>query len=585
MHRFIVPLKFVFVLAALLSLARMEAQDNFSRGPQINDSFNFGQGGVGGRSNVINGPRAPAFFRPRNGGNSNWLQSVTQGSAVFDNGTVLAGIGADAGFGTLGVSLFNRLNADFQTGSSWLDGWKVGLGPLVLSNFSAGVGTFYTDFNTPTGIGDASGWSSVITLNANANLNMGPLSFGAQLGAFYLPMIDKWGYGTPSAILSFGSQFGQFQPQGSMGLGIKGMLAGWDWIVYDTFNASYASTNISDYIFDGTGNTNTFGSLSASGPGATAVDQVGRYQFGSGALLDRPANGTSRFQAPRFATNGGSLLSQDRSFFTNTIGTIAGRMLSARVRNFYWLQRDDFWATTKFTNFGNFIHGGTYADYQSGNPYINPYIGYEFGTNSDFASIHHVMNAGSYGYLSPNTTYFANLGWVWGTGNQSVNSTNTALYELIVSQSISSRMSHYVGGGRTITDPIFGERFIADYLTYGLNFQLSSNTTLQAVAGISNTYGELTQSGDAMRTFQGIRLTTTLGQSNVSLSAIHENLDFKGGGAQSLDQWIYKVLYGLPIGGARTTAYTGYQYIDRRATGGIDSFQEHLFLLYLTHSF
>jgi hypothetical protein len=260
-------------------------------------------------------------------------------------------------------------------------------------------------------------------------------------------------------------------------------------------------------------------------------------------------------------------------------------MLSARVRNFYWLQRDDFWATTNFNSLGNFIRGGTYAEYQSGNPYINPYVGYEFGTNSDFASVHHMMNAGSYGYLSPNTTYFANLGWAWGTGNQSVNSTNTALYELIVSQSLSSRMSHYVGGGRTITDPIFGERFIADYLTYGLNFQLSSNTTLQAVAGISNTYGELTQSGDAMRTFQGIRLTTTLGQSNVSLSAIHENLDFKGGGAQTLDQWIYKVLYGLPIGGVRTTAYTGYQYIDRRTTGGIDSFQEHLFLLYLTHSF
>jgi hypothetical protein len=260
-------------------------------------------------------------------------------------------------------------------------------------------------------------------------------------------------------------------------------------------------------------------------------------------------------------------------------------MLSPRVRNFYWLQRDDFWATTNFNSFGNFIRGGTYAEYQSGNPYINPYVGYEFGTNSDFASVHHVMNAGSYGYLSPNTTYFANLGWVWGTGNQSVNSTNTALYELVVSQSLSSRVSHYVGGGRTITDPIFGERFISDYLTYGLNFQLSLNTTLVAMAGINDTYGDLTQSGDAKSMFQGIRLRTTLGQSNVSLSAIHENLDFKGGGAQSLDQWIYKVLYGLPIGGARTTAYTGYQYIDRRATGGIASFQEHLFLLYLTHSF
>lgn len=574
----------VFTLGLAFSLTQLNAQDNFSRGPVINDSFD-NLGGAAGRSSVINGPRGPAFFKPRNGGNSNWLQSLTSGTAVFDNGTVLTGIAADAGFGTLGVNLFNRLQANFQTGSSWLDGWKVGLGPLTLSNFTSGVGTFYTDYNTPQGIGDASGWSSVISLNANANMNLGWLSFGAQVGGYYLPFIDKWGYGTPSAVLSFGSQFGQFQPAGSFGLGIKGSLAGWNWIVFDGFNAAYAQTNISDYIFDGPGNTNTFGSISASGPGATAVDQVGRYQFGSGALLDRPANGTSRLQAPRFANNGGSFLSQDRSFFTNSIGAIAARMFGTRLRNFYWLQRDDYWATTKLKSFGNFIHGGTYADYQSGSPYISPYIGYEFGTNNEFANVHHVINAGSYGHLSPNTTYFANLGWVWGTGNLQGNSISTALYELVVSQALSSRVSHYVGGGRTVTDPIYGERYIADYVNYGVNLQITSRSLVQALAGISNTYGSLTQSGDATRTFQGIRLRTTLGQSNVSISAIHENYDFKGGEAQSLDQWIYKILYGLPIGGVRTTAYTGYQYIDRSANGGTDSFQEHLFLLYLTHNF
>lgn len=576
----------VLALGLALSLTQLNAQDNLARGPQINDSFgNLGGGGGFGRSSVINGPRGPAFFRLRNGGNGNLLQNLTSGSASFDNGTVLAGIGADAGFGTLGVGLFSQLRAGFQTSPGLREGFKVGLGPLTLSDFQLGSGTFYTDYNTSQGIGDASGWSSVITLNAVANMNLGPISFGSQVGGYYLPFIDKWGYGTPSALLSFGSQFGQFQPAGSMMIGIKGDLAGWNWIAYDALNAFYASTNISDYIFDGPGNTNTFGSMSASGPGATAVDQVGRYQFGSGALLDRPANGTSRFQAPRFASNGSSYLSQDRSFFTNSIGIIAGKLLSSRVRNFYWLQRNDNWATTKFVNRGNFIQGGTYADYQSGNPYINPYIGYEFGTNSDFASIHHVMNAGTYGYLTQNTTYFANLGWVWGSGNQAANSINTALYELVVSQSLGSRFSHFVGGGRSITDPIYGERYIADYLSYGFNFQASSKSLLQAVTGVSNTNGGLTRSGDATRIWQGVRLRTTLGQSNVSVSAIHENYDFQGGQSQKIDQWIYKALYGLPVGGVRTTAYTGYQYMDRRAEGGVSSFQEHLFLLYVTHRF
>lgn len=564
-------------LSLLLSFAQVNAQDQFTRGPQINDALPQGPAARG--SNLMTGPRSPAFFRPYGGGN-NWLQNLTSGNAVFDNGTILAGIGADAGLNRLGIGWGSGIQGS-QTGSM-RDGCKVGVGPLTLSDFTLGLGTFYTDFNTPQGIRDASGWSSVISLGATVNLALPWLSFGGQVSGFYLPFIDKWGYGTPSPLLSFGASFGQFSPTGSMGLGIKGSLAGWNWIVYDAFNAGYGNVMMTDYIFDGAPNSSANARLLL--PSATAVDQVGRYQFAfaGGAFADRPANATSRFQAPRFGNNG-SLLSQDRSFFTNSSGAMAGRMLSDRVRNFYWLQRDDFWATRNFISLRNFIRGGAYADFQSGNPYINPYIGYEFGTGDEFASLHQMVNAGSYGYLSPSTSYYANLGWVWGTGPP--NSISTALYELVVSQTLSSRFSHSVGGGRTVTDPMLGERFIADYLSYYLNFCLNSHTMLQAIGGVSNTYGALTGSGDATRNFQGIRLRSILGQSNISLSAIHESFDFKGGGPQQIDQWVYKILYGLPIGGYRTTAYTGYQYIDRRATGGIDSFQEHLFLLYITQQF
>gem|GEM_PF-5924775 len=385
--------------------------------------------------------------------------------------------------------------------------------------------------------------------------------------------------------MSFGSQFGAFDPGAAISLGIKGSLAGWDWIAFDTFNANYAATNIADYIFAddaGSGNSQRWGTLSAQSPSQNAVDRVGRYQFGGGALLDRPADGTSRFQSPRFAAGSFSL---DRVWYTNSLGAIAGRLLSPTTRNLVWIRRDDFWATNNFNYMRNFISGGTYFD-NTGNEYIRPYAGYSFGTRNEFKTIHHVINSGAYGNLSQSISYFANIGWVWGTGG--ANNLSKALYELILSQALGSRLSHNIGAGRTVTDPEFGERYVADYLNYSVNFAVNPYTTLQALAGVSKTDGRLTQSGEAKRVYQGIRIRTSLGYSNLSISAIHEAYDFKGSNGYLLDQWIYRALFSLPVGGPRTTAYTGYQFIDRGSTTVVNSsssFQEHLFILYMSHRF
>jgi hypothetical protein len=573
--------KIVILGMACLWSGTVAAQFNELRGPRINDRLPASRMGSG--IGQISGPRLPALRQLRGGGHNNWLQDLTSGTAFFGDGPITGGITADAGFGTLGFNFFRRLGVNRQASPSAQEGFKVGLGPLLFQNFSGGLGVFYTDFHTPSGVNDDSGWSAAITLSSTVSLSLPWLSFGGQLSGYYLPFVDKWGYGLPSPILSFGSQFGVFDPGASMGLGIKGSLAGWDWIVFDVFRASYAQTNIADYIFDNeSGNAQIWGRMSASLPSESAVDQVGRYQFGGGAYLERPADASSRFQAPRFANNG-SLFSQDRTFYTNSAGVIVAKWISPVVRNMNWFKRDDFWATTDFNSFGNIIRGGTYFDHV-GNEQFRPYLGYEFTTRDEFESLHHVVNTGSYGSLTESTTYFANLGWVWGTGGDST--VSKGLYELILSQMLSMRFSHFLGGGRTVTDPDFGERYIADYVNYGLNFALNAQTMIQAVTGISQTDGRLTRSGDATRSYQGLRIRTALGGSNVSVSAIHENYDFKGGGVNQLDQWIYKILYGLPIGGPRSMAYTGYQYIDRRSTsGGTSSFQEHLFLLYFVHRF
>lgn len=570
-----------FILTFWLVCSGANAQFNDARGPRINDRLPVPRMGSG--IGQISGPRLPVLRQLRGGGHNNWLQEITSGTAFFGDGPVTGGITADAGFGTIGANFFRSFAVNRQVSTSMRDGLKVGFGPLLFQNFSGGLGTFYTDFHTPSGAGDDSGWSAAITLSSTVHLNLPWLSLGGQISGYYLPFVDRWGYGLPSPVLSFGSQFGVFDPGASLGLGIKGSLAGWDWIVFDVFNATYAQTNIADFIFDNaSGNTQIWGRMSASAPSASAVDQVGRYQFGGGAYLERPSNATSRFQAPRFASNG-NLFSQDRSFYTNSVGIILAKWINPVLRNSYWLKRDDFWATTNFNSFGNIIRGGAYFDHV-GNQVFRPYLGYEFTTRDEFNSLHHVLNAGSYGSLSESTTYYANLGWVWGTGGNTT--VSKGLYELILSQRLSMRFSHFLGGGRTVTDPDYGERYIADYVNYGVNFALNSQTMIQAVAGISETDGSLTSSGDAFRSYEGLRIRTTLGSSNVSVSAIHENYHFKGTGATQLDQWIYKILYGLPVGGPRTMAYTGYQYIDRRSTsGGTSSFQEHLFLLYLVHRF
>lgn len=548
-------------------------------GPQINDRLPLGR--VGGGAGGFVGPKFPAFQR-FNGGNS-WLSQMTSGTASFDNGTFFSAIAADAGLGGLGFRLGHRLGNNRPVNAAWNDGLQIGLGPLLLNNFYGGLGTFYTDYNTPNGIGDASGWSSMVTLSSSVSLDLPWLSLGGQVSGYYLPFENKWGYGLPSAVLSFGSQFGVFDPGGALSLGIKGSLAGWDWIIYDTFNANYAATNIADNIFAddaGSGNTQQWGYARVRSPYQSAVDQVGRYQFGGGALLDRPADGISRFQSPRFASGSFSL---DRVWHTNSLGAIAGRLISPTTRNLYWIRRDDFWATNNFNKFGNFISGGAYLD-NAGNDYVRPYAGYSFGTRDEFQTTHHIINTGAYGSLSQTTSYFANIGWVWGTGG--ANDVSKALYEFILSQTLGSRLSHFIGGGRTVTDPDYGERYVADYVNYGINFAISPYTVLQATAGVSQTDGSLTQSGEATRSYQGFRIRTSLGLSTFSLSAIHETYDFTGSSGYEVDQWIYRALFAMPVGGQRTTAYTGYQFIDRGTTSRTSSsFQEHLFLLYMSHRF
>ena len=551
-----------------------------ARGPFIDDQLPWGYR-MGGGGQIV-GPQFPGFRRTRGG--PSMLRSLTSTSSVFDNGSLFSAASLDSGLFINGFNLRNWLQVtNGGSGNPRGEGFKMGLGPLVLSDFIGGLGAFYTDFNTPQGVGDDSGLSSVVTLSANASLQLPFVSLSGRLSGFYLPNEDRWGYGFPSPImqLGLGTPFGFFNPGGDFVIATKGNLAGWDFVIYDTFIAEAIALDLTSYLFDEL--PGGFGQISTELPSAFATDRVGRYQFGGGANLSREAGANERFQSPRFSfgSDGQSLLSQDRLFFTNSAGAVIGKLLTPTVRNLYWFRRDDFWATNQFNSVGNFMSGGGYFD-TYGNAYFRPYAGYEFGTLDEFQSLHHVVRSGSWGAITPDISYSANVGWVWTTGN--TNDQNSGIYELMLAQSLGTRFQQYLGGGRTVSDPTYGERYLMDYVTYGFSYLIDSSTVIQAVAGMSHADGALSGAGDSEQYQAGVRLRRAIGNSFLSLSAINEHYDFNATG-QEINQWVYKALYSLPLGGPRTTAYTGYQYIDRRSNRNAAAFTEHLLLVYVTQRF
>lgn len=545
-------------------------------GPFINDQMPWGYR-MGGGGNIV-GPQFGGFRRSRAG--ESMLRSLTSASAVFDNGSLFSAASLDSGIVFNGLNLTNWLQTTNGGGAASGLGFKMGLGPLILSDFIGGLGAFYTDFDTPQGVNDESGFSSAVTLSASATLQLPFLSLGGRLSGYYLPNEDRWGYGLPSPFMQLVlSPLGFINPGANFSIGTKGSLAGWDFILYDSFVAEAIALDITDYLFDDL----SLGQIRTELPSAFATDRVGRYQFGGGANLNREPGANERFQSPRFSygSGGQSLLSEDRLFFTNSAGAVIGKLLTPTVRNLYWLRRDDFWATSQFNNVGNFISGGGYVE-SYGNVYLRPYAGYEFGTFDEFQSLHHMVRSGSWGAITPSISYSANIGWVWTTGN--TNDQNSGIYELMLAQSLGTRFQQYIGGGRTVTDPTYGERYLMDYITYGFSYLIDSNTVIQAVAGMSQADGAMSGSGNSEQYQAGVRLRRAIGKSFLSISAINEHYDFHAT-QQQIEQWVYKVIYSFPIGGPRTTAYTGYQYIDRRSNRTTATFTEHLLLFYVTQRF
>ncbi|WP_347250567.1 HPF/RaiA family ribosome-associated protein, partial [Zoogloea sp.] len=268
----------------------------------------------------------PGVRQIRGGGNANFLHAMTSGSAAFDNGSMFAAAGFDSGLGSIGINFQPWLRTDRQIAPSPANGLNLGLGPLRMYDFVVGAGGFYTDFNSPQGQNDESGWSSAITLGTSVNLDLPILSFQGRLSGYYLPNQDEWGYGLPSPFLSLGfGALGYVEPGIFAALGTKGTVAGWDYFVYDVFNGEFLAIDLTEYLFDG--GPRNLGTISASLPSASAIDRVGRYQFGGG-YYDRPASATSRVQSPRFASTGGSLINQDRMLFTNSLGAVVGKHLT-----------------------------------------------------------------------------------------------------------------------------------------------------------------------------------------------------------------------------------------------------------------
>jgi hypothetical protein len=550
-------------------------------GPFIDDRLVGGLGGPewrelgsGGFGGAFLGPQF-GLMNPIGQPAQNALQNLTSFSTSLDNEYFMLRFAGDSGLGNMRIMpTAGFFGGGGVGGVSVADGLQIGLGPLTMSDFYAGAGMFYTDYDTSNGIGDDSGWSSVLTLSSQVSLWTPLIFVSARLQGYYLPMTDEWGWGLPGVMGNFGAM-GIWDPGTFFVVGLKGTVGGWDYIVYDIFTGDYLGLNFTDAFFDGQPNL----SADAIGPASAPIHRVGRYGFG-GAYLDQNGFAGTR-QNGRFSNNLGSYLSGDRLWFVNSVGTIVGKLLTPTTRSINWLRRDDFWATSSFNSINNFITGGSALEMAS-SPYSGRWAGYEFGTFDEFDTVQHTLQVGAWGYLSPNIGYSASIGYLWNTGT--ANDQSSALYDLFLMHFIGSRFIQYLAGGRTLTDPTFGERFVNDYIQYGVSYLVNRYSTLQAVTGYYQTDGSLTQTSTFDAAFAGIRLRHMVGQrSFFSISTVAETFDFQGVTGET-NQWNHRFIYAFPVG-RDTFAYTGYQYIERNADVAASSFTEHLLLFYLVHRF
>ena len=580
--RHALALKSAIALSLFLSLTQVSRSQVWGggrtnvQGPFIQDQFpmnNMGARGLGGGGRLL-GPRIGIRYPLRRPA-QNAVQDLTSSYGTFNNGLIMTRYGVDSGLGS--VNLFPR--AGFRGAvrgfnGSIADGLKIGFGPVMMSDFEAGAGMFYTDYDSPTGRLDDSGWASVLTLSSTVTVTTPLISITARAQGYYLPFEDEWGFGTPPVLANLGV-LGLWDPGVFMLAAMKGTVGGWDLLVYDIFIGDYISNNMTDVFFDEPFNPSAGVNL----PSQAGLDQVGRYGFG-GAYLDRQGGANSRIQFPRFASNG-SYLNSDRMLFTNSTGIVVGKMLSPNTRSINWFRRDDFWATNQFTSLGNFISGGTYME-SAFSPSVQAFAGYEFGTFDEFHSVQHLFRTGAFGYLSDSVGYSLNAGYFWTSGTS--NNRGIGLYDAFLMHYVGSRFMQYAGGGRGVTDPTFGERFVNDYIQYGASYMIGPRTLLQGVAGYYQTDGSLTQTASLDASFAGIRLRVMAGErSFLSLSSITERYDFHGTG-QETNQWIHRLIYGVQLA-KQTTGYAGYQYIDRHSNVPASSFSEHLLLFYLVYRF
>ncbi|HYF37549.1 MAG TPA: hypothetical protein VD994_19765, partial [Prosthecobacter sp.] len=477
----------------------------------------------------------------------------------FQNVEGSAGIGASAnlrapipGFGTV---LRPRYGQDPYIGFKF--------GPFYVDNVYAGAGVMYSDYQGfPPGVrpgqqADADHWGAVVWASARLTTYITDrFAFSLQPFVYWLPLEGEVGWAVGNAYFGLNPSM---SPRTVAQVSFRIPLEAWDLTFYDQFDAlflqqSFLSENV---IFD------------ARMSDLSPVDTVGRYRFGGLGSPYIDARGQASFSA------NDRLFDNDRFFFRNFAGALLAGRLSEDVSMGVTLNRMDLW-DSDFDHLTSW-NTASVAVVRDGGRAFKPYAMYTASTRDDFDIIYQWINVGASFVLAPQVDGYAQVGYLWSTGGEGLRDSDSWLGEVGLRQRLGIYTEHGLRGGRRVTDPEFGARSLADFVTYYFSQSLGPNTTLSFLAQYSDVdylgdrfLGDYKAYGAALVARHQISR-----RSSLTAYASFERVEADDA-RRGWDLWTYRLTY-LRSFGETVTGQLLYQYQHSASSVTIrDDFTEHL---------
>jgi hypothetical protein len=327
----------------------------------------------------------------------------------------------------------------------------------------------------------------------------------------------------------------------------------WDLSFYDRFDAVLARASILEETIY----------YNATVQDMSSYDPAGRYGFGGFGIPVADARGNGNFDLSD------RLFDDNQTFFRNIGGVMLNGRLAETLQASLFYRRSDLW-DDGFQHKGGYNTAG--AMIVQAHPMVTKYAGYTISSSDDFSTTIQWAFAGVNVALGPNLTVDTRAGYLWADRS------DTWISQTILRHQLGPFTEHGLMFGRTVTDPDFGARYLANYVRYYLNRDLSDRVQLRLLAQYTEAERlDRRAISDYESLAVGALLSVALSPGDsVTLFNGYETYDLK---TRDWSRWTHRLSYIKALSDD-TSAQFFYQFQHSNASASAgDDFTEHLVYL------